>query len=627
MSLALASSRTMKASRGVLAILLICGLLLSGLPVLEALEEGDSCTIKDNQPGICRSSSKCEPIVNKYFKTGRLNINDIPSCGLGTHEEIVCCPSVECCPDEPGPRQVDKTTTTTKRTTTTRRTTTTTTTTTRRPTTSKLDKESSYFDFQQLLNGKTTKRPSPVQVPVSVDTHGPGINPSQLLPAADPTGRRMDRFQDIGPLGPAPNGDRPKIINRPQSLRLPDSRGAGRRPAMPMRMPGFNQDPGNLIQLVNDRLRQQGMNIVPANEVTMFEPAAAAATTTTTPTPAPTIANYDLDLDPWAPFRFRPSPADELSLNELGTGVAKALGPETTTTRTIQPRPTNRVDTGSNSARAAVRACRKWEDRQNLNGLSPHILEGIPVEDGIYPHMAAIAFSTFGRIDYRCGGSLISTRHVLTAAHCVNTLSETPVHVRMGSVNIEDVNQHVQDIPVTGNITIHPEYVSSSKYNDIAILELARDANLSYYTYPACLETNPADPPANAKLFVAGWGVMNQTNRRTSKVLLRAPLNIVPLDQCKLSFNDQPTSKRFLENGIIDSLLCAADGRRQLADACQGDSGGPLVLERDIVNSQYTILGVISSGFGCATKTPGLYSRVASYLDFIESVVWPNNVV
>lgn len=116
--------------------------------------------------------------------------------------------------------------------------------------------------------------------------------------------------------------------------------------------------------------------------------------------------------------------------------------------------------------------------------------------------------------------------------------------------------------------------------------------------------------------------------RSTSKILLRAPLQIVPLLECNSSIMDQqPTAQRLLTEGVIGSLVCAADTRRQKADACQGDSGGPLILERDKLNNKFSILGIISSGFGCATKTPGLYTRVASYLDYIESIVWPNNIV
>lgn len=68
------------------------------------------------------------------------------------------------------------------------------------------------------------------------------------------------------------------------------------------------------------------------------------------------------------------------------------------------------------------------------------------MSDGFYPHMAAIAFNSFGTIAYRCGGSLISKRHVLTAAHCVNL--ETPTHVRLGTVDIDKVNNNYQDIDI-----------------------------------------------------------------------------------------------------------------------------------------------------------------------------------
>lgn len=108
---------------------------------------------------------------------------------------------------------------------------------------------------------------------------------------------------------------------------------------------------------------------------------------------------------------------------------------------------------------------------------------------------------------------------------------------------------------------------------------------------------------------------------------MRAPLEIVPLQACNSSIREQVTSQKYLKEGVSDTQICAADTYRQEADACQGDSGGPLVLETDIENNKFTILGIISTGFGCATKTPGLYTRVASYLDYIESVVWPNNVV
>lgn len=75
------------------------------------------------------------------------------------------------------------------------------------------------------------------------------------------------------------------------------------------------------------------------------------------------------------------------------------------------------------------------------------------------------------------------------------------------------------------------------------------------------------------------------------------------------------------------TMVCAGEGDGM--DTCQGDSGGPLVVEDDFTSNGNSepkssmLIGITSWGRGCATA-PGVYSRVSSFIGFIESTIQEN---
>ncbi|XP_037724502.1 serine protease Hayan isoform X1 [Drosophila subpulchrella] len=615
-------------------------LILATSGQLTVGDEGDECTLKSNIPGICRASSACDNI-DGYLRSGALTTSQVPSCGFGAREEIICCPTVACCSTDRAPEvQVPATSSERSRlpdpdpepetlppTTT------------ERIKESRLDDNQNFFDFNKLLS--TTVKPQKTHESLKMPTHqsmNMPVHDSMNMPVHDsmnmPTHQSMNmpnhgfmnmpnHMQNVGAWGISPptpthpqwgwENREPRIVNRP----LTTPRWRPQRPQNPD--PGFNNN--NLIHLVNDRLRLQGMEIEPAREVPM-EPQAPPASK-----PMPMPINV---MDPFAPYQFRgqdrdaepqPEPWKEPSNDLDATPSPSTFTPAEMRMTTPSTHP-SRVNVPDNERPAAL-ACARI--RSGNRPITVHILGGTTVALGVYPHMAAIAYNTFGNVDFRCGGSLIASRFVLTAAHCVNRDSNRPAFVRLGAVAIENPPAGFQDINVAV-IHIHPNYSESSKYNDIAILELAEDAKESDTIRPACLYIDRNGPSNDSKIFVAGWGVMNVTTRATSKILLRAGLDLVAADKCNASFAEQPSAIRALKEGVIDSLLCAVD-KKQVKDACQGDSGGPLILETDAVDGLYSILGVIVAGLGCGTKTPGLYTRVSSFLDFIEGIVWPANRV
>ena len=113
---------------------------------------------------------------------------------------------------------------------------------------------------------------------------------------------------------------------------------------------------------------------------------------------------------------------------------------------------------------------------------------------GSFPWMALIRGGSM-----RCGGALVSSRWVVTAAHCVKdhqSFFNSGYRVYLGDYTLL---QNVEPLPrqrfSVEDVVIHPEYKFTPQADrfDVALLLLDRGANLQPHVSPICLP-NPREP-------------------------------------------------------------------------------------------------------------------------------------
>ncbi|MEQ2266287.1 hypothetical protein XENORESO_014155 [Xenotaenia resolanae] len=219
-----------------------------------------------------------------------------------------------------------------------------------------------------------------------------------------------------------------------------------------------------------------------------------------------------------------------------------------------------------------------------------------------------------GFFSHICGGSVVDSFHIMTAAHCIISSDVSQYRVVVGEYNLFQYEGSEQFISVE-TIIVHPDWNKNlADGNDIALLKLVKPIYGNGYVEIANLPYPEQTLPHGFTCYITGWGLMDYYGNVPDK-LQEAPLGVVEHAVCS-----QP---EWWGSIALKTMVCA--GGDGVISGCQGDSGGPLNCLTDGVWRVHGIVSYGPAGMCNQQFKPTVFTRVSSFLSWIFSVIHQTN--
>lgn len=234
----------------------------------------------------------------------------------------------------------------------------------------------------------------------------------------------------------------------------------------------------------------------------------------------------------------------------------------------------------------------------------PRIVGGFEADKSEYPFAVSLRDSNNHHF---CGGTLVDSSHVVTAAHCVAGLDLLKILTNILKSFFPVFSGHEKTVIVGSDsldeggtphkvisTEVHPEYDPKLVVNDIAVLKI--EPVTSYkFSFPVRMQSNLSD--FENPCYVMGWGLTEAGGKLSNKFKV-AQVHVVKPAECK---------KEWKEAYNPNVICTTSDGN----SACQGDSGGPLICDKKFT-------GIVSFGKPCATGKPDVFTSVFAYNEWID---------
>lgn len=237
--------------------------------------------------------------------------------------------------------------------------------------------------------------------------------------------------------------------------------------------------------------------------------------------------------------------------------------------------------------------------------VQPRIVGGEPAAAGVWPWMVSLQDPASGHF---CGGSLIASDLVVTAAHCVTDFfGDVVAPSSMTAVlGLQKLSSNTGERFSIAEIVVHPNFNPFTLDSDIAVLVLDHASSATPIPYVRNADQSLFAPGQPAT--VIGWGQLDSNDFSLPDELQQVTVPFVS--------NEVANDPAAYDGQVTDNMLAAGVPEGGI-DSCYGDSGGPLMV-RD-AGGKYRLAGVVSWGNDCGQPGyPGIYTRVANFAPWLD---------